>query len=97
VLGSGPKVHRGRNNPKEFVSVRVAANALGGGLHWAPLTAIGLFPFRPDRGFFSLRLEGGPDPWREGWGEGRGLLALLRKANRPYLSLLVAPQHTYNY
>ena len=55
----------GRNNPKEFVSVRVAADALMGGLHWDPLAPIGFFPFPPDRGFFLGRAraaaEGDPD------------------------------------
>ena len=83
VLGSEPKVHRGRNNPKEFVSVRVAANALGDGLHWDPLAPIGSFPFKPDRGFFSLRLEGGPDPRRGGWGDKRsGPVRLIAKGGQ---------------
>jgi len=35
----------GRNNPKEFVSVRVAANALGRGLHWNLASPDRVFPF----------------------------------------------------
>jgi len=50
----------GRNNPKEFVSVRVAANALESGLHWNP-SPDWVIPLRSDRGFFVCGWRVGPD------------------------------------
>jgi len=51
----------GRNNPKEFVSVRVAANALESGLHWNP-SPDWVIPLPTWAGLLCLRLEGRPRP-----------------------------------
>ena len=57
-----------RNNPKEFVSVRVAANALESGLHWTsgpdwiiplPTRSGLLFPVAPTSGGWGARKEAG--------------------------------------
>ena len=98
MLDRGPKVHRGRNNPKEFVSVSIAANAVGSWLHWDPASPDWVIPFHLIGASFRCGWRVAPTLGGEDGGtKGRGLFALLRKANKPYLGLLAAPQHTYNY